>query len=73
MFKNGDGDEFADNDDTDWCGTVGGGPEYAFTDDLSACSEYRYKDLGKIDAGDAAEGGDGEAGTAFNAVRAGLS
>lgn len=45
----------------------------AFTDDLSARVEYRYTDLGKIDAGDADEGGDGEADTAFHTVRAGLS
>jgi len=69
-LKDGDGDEFASNSDTNWGWTLGGGVEYAFTDDLSARIEYRYTDLGNIEAG---SGDDGKADTAFHAVRAGLS
>ncbi|WP_119273095.1 outer membrane protein [Taklimakanibacter deserti] len=72
-LEDGGGDEFADEKKTKWGWTVGGGIEYAFTDDFSARIEYRYTDLGKIEAGDADEGGDGEVDTAFHAVRAGLS
>ena len=69
-LKDGDGDEFASNSETNWGWTLGGGVEYAFTDDLSARIEYRYTDLGDIEAGD---GDEGKADTAFHAVRAGLS
>ncbi len=69
-LKDGDGDEFASNSDTNWGWTLGGGVEYAFTDDLSARIEYRYTDLGNIEAGSS---DDGKADTAFHAVRAGLS
>lgn len=71
-LEDGDGDEFADNSDTKWGWTIGGGIEYAFADELSGRIEYRYTDLGKIDAeGD--DGDDGEVDTAFHAVRVGLS
>lgn len=65
--------KFADNDDTKWGWTLGGGVEYAFTDELSARIEYRYTDLGSISAGDADEGGRGKADVDFHAVRAGLT
>ena len=70
--KDGDGDEFAGNSETNWGWTLGGGVEYAFTDDLSARIEYRYTDLGDIDA-DNGDGDEGKADTRFHAVRAGLS
>lgn len=71
-LEDGDGDEFASNSETNWGWTLGGGVEYAFTDDLSARIEYRYTDLGNIDA-DNGDGDGGKADTAFHAVRAGLS
>ncbi|MBK1868301.1 outer membrane protein [Aestuariivirga sp. YIM B02566] len=71
-LKDSDGDEFASNSETNWGWTLGGGIEYAVTDDLSARIEYRYTDLGDIDA-DNGDDDDGKADTAFHAVRAGLS
>lgn len=61
---------------TEWGWTLGGGLEYALTDELSASLEYRYTDLGNSDV-DA--GGEDtpitklEFDNAFHAVRAGLS
>jgi outer membrane immunogenic protein len=70
-----DGDEFTSEEDTNWGWTIGGGFEFAVTDELSARIEYRYTDLGDIEA--EATGDDGEisaeADTAFHAVRLGLS
>lgn len=69
-----EGDEFTSESDTEWGWTVGGGLEFAFTDDLSARVEYRYTDLGdiEIDANDEEEISV-EADTTFHAVRFGLS
>lgn len=71
-LEDGDGDEFASNSETNWGWTLGGGVEYAFTDDLSARIEYRYTDLGDIEA-DNDDGDKAEVDTRFHAVRAGLS
>lgn len=68
-----DGDEFADENETRWGWTIGGGLEYAFTDDLSGRVEYRYTDLGSINVRDEGENVDDEADLVFHAVRAGLS
>jgi len=64
------------NSDTEWGWTLGGGLEYAFTDELSARIEYRYTDLGNSDV----EAGGVETPieklefeNTFHAVRAGLS
>lgn len=61
--------------ETAWGWTVGGGLEYAFTDDLSARIEYRYTDLGNTDVSidDLGFAGDVEFEHTFHAVRAGLS
>lgn len=61
--------------ETAWGWTVGGGLEYAFTDDLSARIEYRYTDLGNTDVAidNLGFAGDVEFEHTFHAVRAGLS
>jgi outer membrane immunogenic protein len=61
--------------ETAWGWTIGGGLEYAFTDDLSARIEYRYTDLGKteVSTDDLDLPGDFEFENAFHAVRVGLS
>lgn len=61
--------------ETAWGWTVGGGFEYAFTDELSGRIEYRYTDLGDTEASVDADGisGDFEFENTFHAVRAGLS
>lgn len=68
-------DTDADNNETKWGWTIGGGVEYAVTDELSAFLEYRYTDLGDIDVElDLPEGQrKSEADLDFHAVRAGLS
>jgi len=65
-----------DDSKTAWGWTIGGGLEYALTDDLSARVEYRYTDLGKTDVRVETEDGigvDGETDNDFHAVRVGLS
>lgn len=72
-----DDSDFDDsNSDTEWGWTLGGGLEYAFTDELSGRIEYRYTDLGNTDV----EAGGVETPieklefeNTFHAVRAGLS
>lgn len=61
--------------ETAWGWTIGGGLEYAFTDDLSARIEYRYTDLGKteVSTDDLDLPGDFEFENTFHAVRVGLS
>jgi outer membrane immunogenic protein len=68
-------DTSADNQETKWGWTIGGGVEYAVTDELSAFLEYRYTDLGKIDVKlDLPQGQrESEADLDFHAIRAGLS
>jgi outer membrane immunogenic protein len=63
------------NKDTEWGWTVGGGLEYAFSDDLSARIEYRYTDLGdtSTDVGGDLGTVDFEAENTLHAVRVGLS
>lgn len=64
------------NKDTEWGWTLGGGFEYALTDELSGRVEYRYTDLGHSDV---EAGGEEtpitqlEFDNTFHAVRAGLS
>jgi outer membrane immunogenic protein len=67
---NASGDSLSESD-TQWGWTVGGGLDYAFTDDLSGRVEYRYTDLGKSEI--TVEGQDFEVDATFHAVRAGLS
>lgn len=73
-----DVDELGDDSEseTEWGWTLGGGLEYAFTDELSARIEYRYTNLGKTDVsvnnGDM-EPFDFEVDNTFHAVRVGLS
>jgi outer membrane immunogenic protein len=65
-----------DDTDTPWGWTIGGGLEYAFTDDLSARIEYRYTDLGDTDftvSGIGLDGAQVNFENTFHAVRAGLS
>lgn len=67
------------SDSTEWGWTIGGGIEYAFTDEISALIEYRYTDLGDTDIEFADNGqvnGDVDKlkfENTFHAVRAGLS
>jgi outer membrane immunogenic protein len=71
-----EGVEFADEDETAWGWTIGGGLQFAFTEELSARIEYRYTDLGEIDAEASDDQGteiSAEADTTFHAVRLGLS
>lgn len=62
----------AENNDTKWGWTVGAGLDYALTDNLTARIEYRYTDLGSIEAGDPLTSGEVESDLSFHAVRAGL-
>jgi outer membrane immunogenic protein len=71
--EDGDGNKYADEAETEWGWTIGGGLEYALSDDLSARIEYRYTDLGSINVRNADSDVDDEADLAFHAVRAGLS
>lgn len=57
--------------DTAWGWTIGGGLEYALTDDVSAKIEYRYTDLEDIELENAL--GKAKADNDFHAVRVGLS
>lgn len=61
--------------DTEWGWTLGGGLEYAFTEELSARIEYRYTDLGDSDVEFDGNGNVDklEFENRFHAVRAGLS
>ncbi|HTN95741.1 MAG TPA: outer membrane protein [Nordella sp.] len=64
------------NKGTEWGWTLGGGFEYAVTDELSARLEYRYTDLGNSDVeagGEATPIAKLEFENTFHAVRAGLS
>jgi outer membrane immunogenic protein len=70
--SNETGDSESENE-TEWGWTIGGGLEYAFTDDLSARIEYRYTDLGDISLDEFERVGDTEVDTTFHAVRVGLS
>lgn len=68
------GDVFGTSDSeksTEWGWTIGGGLEYAFTDDLSARIEYRYTDLSKSDL--TITRFDFDVDNDFHAVRLGLS
>lgn len=64
-----------DNNETAWGWTIGGGVEYAFTDDLSGRLEYRYTDLDDTDLGSTTPeiGSSVDFSNTFHAVRAGLS
>lgn len=62
----------SDDSAAKWGWTLGGGLDYALTDTLSARIEYRYTDLGGIEAGDASAGGEAKSDIAFHAVRVGL-
>jgi len=64
-----------DDTETRWGWTLGGGFEYAFTDELSANIEYRYTDLGDTEMflGNVELTGDTKFDNAFSAVRVGLS
>lgn len=64
-------DEVADGSTTAWGWTIGGGLEYAFTDELSARVEYRYTELEDTDV--SGEGATADFENSFHAVRGGLS
>lgn len=55
--------------DIEWGWTIGGGLEYAFSDELSARIEYRYTDLGSTQVTNDVFDFDNN----FHAVRVGLS
>ena len=63
--------EFADESTTAWGWTIGGGLEYAFTEELSARAEYRYTELEDTDV--FGDGVTSDFENSFHAVRAGLS
>ena len=65
-------EKVAEEKDTKWGWTVGAGLDYALTDNLTARLEYRYTDLGSIEAGDPLTSGQVESDLSFHAVRAGL-
>ncbi len=59
------------NNETAWGWTIGGGLEYAMTDDLTARIEYRYTDLEDVEIENAL--GTASVENDFHAVRAGIS
>ncbi len=65
-------EKVAEENETKWGWTVGAGLDYALTDNLTARLEYRYTDLGSIEAGDPLTSGEVESDLSFHAVRAGL-
>lgn len=65
-------DKVAENNETKWGWTIGAGLDYALTGNLTARVEYRYTDLGSIEAGDETTSGEVKSDLSFHAVRAGL-